>query len=676
MPNRLASETSPYLLQHADNPVNWYPWSEEAFATARSQDKPIFLSIGYSACHWCHVMAHESFEDPDTAALLNEYFICIKVDREERPDLDRIYMAAVQAMTGSGGWPMSVFLTPEGKPFYGGTYFPPEPRHGMPALAQVLTAIAQAWRMRRAELRAGAESVAQAIERASALGAGPGPAELDPATLDAAVAQLAAQFDWAHGGWGTAPKFPQPMVVEFLLQHHCRTGDGEALRVATTTLDAMARGGIYDQIGGGFHRYSVDEGWLVPHFEKMLYDNALLARVYLHAWQLTGSRLYRSIVEETLGYVGREMVGPEGGFYSTQDADSEGKEGKFYVWTTDEIDDVLGEEAGPFLGAYGVTRQGNFEGKNVLKLVGDLEQRAALGQPRRRLFEARGERVHPSRDEKVLTSWNGLMLAAFAEAARALNRGDYRQIAERSAGFLLSELVHGNGRLLHTWKRRPEQGEGAGKARLNGYLEDYAYLVASLLELYQTTFAPRWFTAAQRLADTMIEHFQAPEGGFFDTSDDHEALITRPRDLQDNAAPSGNAMASTALLKLAGLTGDTRYADLAQQSLAHMQSVIGRYPLSFGQWLQTLSFALSRPREIAIVGDPEAADTQALLRVVQKGYRPFQVVALAASSPQPPAVPLVQDRGLVDGRAAAYVCRGFVCQMPVTEPDELGAQLE
>jgi uncharacterized protein YyaL (SSP411 family) len=450
-------------------------------------------------------------------------------------------------------------------------------------------------------------------------------------------------------------------------------------------------------LGGGFHRYSVDDHWLVPHFEKMLYDNAQLARVYLHAWQVTGNEFYRTIVEETLDYVMREMLDPEGGFYSTQDADSEGEEGRFFVWTPEEIREVLGDQASPlpgggdgrggvdaFMVAYGVTRHGNFEGKNILEFVGDMEQRPALADARRALFEAREKRVRPGRDEKVLTSWNGLMLAAFAEAARALDRDDYRQVAERNADFLLRELRQENGRLLRTWKRRPERilegpGEGTGEAKLNGYLEDYAYLIEGLIELYQTTFEPRWFVSAQELAETMIAHYQSPEGAFYDTSDDHETLITRPRDLQDNATPSGNAVAITALLKLAGFINELCYVDIAHQALAQMQTMMSQYPLGFGQWLQALAYALSKPREIAIVGGPDSADTEALLNVVRDGYRPFQVVALGAPDGgnatdavgSIATVPLLQDRGLVDGEAAAYVCRGFTCQAPVTTAEAL-----
>jgi uncharacterized protein YyaL (SSP411 family) len=691
MPNRLIHETSPYLLQHAHNPVDWYPWGDEALQRARAEGKPIFLSIGYSACHWCHVMERESFEDEATAQVLNEHFVSIKVDREERPDLDRIYMSAVQALTGGGGWPMSVFLTPEGKPFYGGTYFPPAPRFGMPSFKQVLLTVADAWGDRRGELLRGSERVVRSIERQMDVGA---PSEeLERVTLARAFHNLKRDFDAVHGGWGGAPKFPQPMALEFLLRHHHLTGDAEALRMVTSTLEAMARGGMYDQLGGGFHRYSVDDHWLVPHFEKMLYDNAQLARVYLHAWQVTGNAFFRTITEEILDYVVREMTDPAGGFYSTQDADSEGVEGKFFVWTPDEVHQVLGDRADEFMAAYGVTRHGNFEGKNILEFVGALDQRPALVEARRKLFEARERRVHPSRDEKVLTSWNGLMLAAFAEAMRALDRDDYWEVARRNADFLLRELRRDDGRLLRTWKHRPELAEGAGEAKLNGYLEDYAYLIEGLLELYQTTFEPRWFVAAQKLAETMLAHFQASEGvqlaragqlpsnasdiaGFYDTSDDHETLITRPRDLQDNATPSGNAMAVTVLLKLAGFMDDRRYLDVAHRALAPMQSMLAQYPLGFGQWLQALSYALSQPREIAIIGDPEGVDTQALLGAVRGGYWPFQVVAIGVPGSQPAAVPLLQDRGLVDGQAAAYVCRGFVCQAPVTEPEELLSLLE
>jgi uncharacterized protein YyaL (SSP411 family) len=706
MSNRLANETSPYLLQHAENLVDWYPWGEEALAKAKAEDKPIFLSVGYSACHWCHVMAHESFEDEGVAAILNEHFVSIKVDREERPDLDRIYMNAVQAMTGSGGWPMSVFLTPEGQPFYGGTYFPPTPRYGMPSFSQVLAAVADGWQNRRQELVVSGQRLVAALE-VGGVSDGEEREDLKPETVESAFQNLLKRFDRVHGGWGDAPKFPQPMALEFLLRYHHVTDASQALQMVSQTLEAMARGGIYDQLGGGFHRYSVDDHWLVPHFEKMLYDNAQLARVYLHAWQVTGDPFYRTITEEILDYVVREMTdgstapvlsvaeglitGLAGGFYSTQDADSEGQEGRFFIWTPAEIREVLGQRPSPngaevdtFMAAYGVTERGNFEGQNILELVGDVSQRAELAEARRALFDAREQRVHPARDEKVLTSWNGLMLAAFAEAARALDRDDYRQVAERSADFLLRELRSGEGRLWHTWKACPapfgsaqdKLRRRAGVAKINGYLEDYTHLVEGLLELYQTTFDPRWYQAAHELAEVMIAHFSAPGGGFFDTSDDHETLIARPRELQDNAVPSGNAMAALVLLRLAGLASEPRYAELAQRSLSQVQPLLTRYPLGFAQWLIALDYALSHPREIAIVGDPEASDTGDLLDVCTTGYRPHQIVALGAPDTEASAVPLLQDRSPIEGRATAYVCVDFACRTPVTDPEALQALLK
>jgi len=515
-----------------------------------------------------------------------------------------------------------------------------------------------------------------AIEQQSQVQQGRKGNKLNGDTLYSAFRTLQQSFDKANGGWGQAPKFPQPMALEFLLRYHHSTGNTNALEMVTHTLEAMARGGMYDQLGGGFHRYSVDDHWLVPHFEKMLYDVSQLARVYLHAWQVTGEPFFRTITEETLDYVIREMTDPSGGFYSTQDADSEGEEGKFFVWTTGEIQEVLGDEADAFMSAYGVTRHGNFEGKNILEFVGDMNQRAALAVARRALFEAREKRVRPARDEKVLTSWNGLMLAAFAEAARALDRDDYRTIAERNADFLLRELRQGTGRLLRTWKRRPEHAEGAGEAKLNGYLEDYSYLIEGLLELYQTTFDPRWFLAAKELAETVIAHFQAPNGGFFDTSDDHESLITRPRDLQDNATPSGGAMATTVLLKLAGLTNELRYVDIAHEALAQMQPMMSQYPLGFGQWILALSYTLAKPKEIAIIGERQKANTRDMLRVVTENYQPFQIIALGDPNTRTPAVPLLQDRKQIDGRATAYVCVDFSCRAPVTEPEALRSLLE
>jgi hypothetical protein len=666
MPNRLASESSPYLQQHADNPVDWYPWGEEAIQKAKREDKPIFLSLGYSACHWCHVMARESFEDEATAAILNEHFISIKVDREERPDLDRIYMSAVQAITGRGGWPMSIFLSPDGKPFYAGTYFPPRPRHGLPSFSQVLTTIADAWENRREELLEGSDRIVASIERQMAVPAGE--RALDSRTLTQAFRNLRRDYDDRHGGWDGAPKFPQPMTIEFLLRFHQSTGEPQALGMAVGSLDAMARGGIYDQVGGGFHRYSVDKRWLVPHFEKMLYDNAQLARAYLHAWQVTDRPLFRAITEETLDYVTREMLDPGGGFYATQSAESEGEEGRFFVWTLEQIREVLGEDADTFAGLYGVEPAGNWEGKTILTFSGTWEERQALLHARRELFAARERRVRPERDEKVLTSWNGLMLAAFAEAGRALARKDYVEVARGNAAFLLEELRSEDGHLFHAWRD--------GEAKVRGYLDDYANLIDGLLALYQTTFEARWFTAAQELAERMLDHFRAPEGGFFDTSDAHEELITRPRSLQDNAVPSGNAMAALDLLRLSQLAVEPGYAEEAERSLGRVQQMLGRYPLGFAQWLSALEYALAETREIAIVGDPEAPDARELLDACMDGFRPHQVVAAGEPDGDGQSVPLLLDREQINGQATAYVCLDFTCRRPVTDPEALLDQLQ
>ncbi|MGC9398299.1 MAG: thioredoxin domain-containing protein [Anaerolineae bacterium] len=662
MTNHLADEQSRYLQQHADNPVDWYPWSKAALEKARREDKPIFLSIGYSACHWCHVMAHESFEDEETAALLNEHFVSIKVDREERPDLDRVYMSAVQTLTGRGGWPMSVFITPEGKPFYGGTYFPDEPRHGLPSFKQVLRAVADAWAHRRGELLEGGQQLVGALEQRQSV-SDPTAGDLTTKTLDAAYDGLRQQFDAVHGGWGSAPKFPQPMTLAFLLRYHHATEEAQALAMVTQTLDAMARGGIYDQLGGGFHRYAVDDHWLVPHFEKMLYDNALLARVYLHAWQVTGEPLFRAVVEETLDYVLREMTAPQGGFYATQDADTEGEEGKVYLWTPAEIREVLGDEADDFMQPYGVTKAGNFEGKTILTFTGSIEERDALRKARQRLLAARQQRIAPGRDKKVHTAWNGLMLAAFAEAGRVLEREDYLRAAEANAAFLLSELRDAHGRLRHVWID--------GKAKVPGFLEDYSHLSEGLLALYQATFEPRWYVAAQALADVMTEHFRA-DAGFYDTADDAEDLIIRPREVQDNATPSGNAMAATVLLKLARFSGDPVYEELARADLASMQSLMARHPLGFGQWLVALTAALATPTEVVIVGKPAARSTRALLDMAQAGYHPHRLVAVGTGD----IPPLLEDRPQIAGKATAYVCRKMTCLQPVTDAEALKELLD
>jgi uncharacterized protein YyaL (SSP411 family) len=675
MANHLQNETSPYLLQHVDNPVDWYPWGEEAMRLAKEQDKPILLSIGYAACHWCHVMAHESFEDDATAAQMNADFINVKVDREERPDIDSIYMQAVNAIIGRGGWPMTVFLTPDGKPFYAGTYFPDQPRHGMPSFRQILTGVTQAWNNDRANVVGSAGEVAEQLQALSAVSFEE--EQLDTDIFKSALRGLAQRFDPAWGGFGDAPKFPQPMTIELLLREYLRNEDSNALEMAEVTLQKMAEGGMYDHLGGGFARYSVDHRWLVPHFEKMLYDNAQLARVYLHAWQATGNQLYRRITEETLDYVLREMRHEDGGFYSSQDADSEGVEGKFYVWSADEIREALGQDADTFMRIYGVSDQGNWEGHNILNLHLDPKALAAqlevdaeeldarMTEARATLYELRSKRIWPGLDDKVLTSWNGLMLAALAEAGQALGRVEYLEAARANAEFLHRTMRRGSGRLFRTWKAGSE-------AKYNAYLEDYAYLADGLLALYEATFEARWVEWARELAELMIAHFRdATKPGFFDTSDDHEQLIHRPKDLQDNAVPSGNSMAAIVLLKLSLLHGNGDYWQVAEQSIATMGKLMSQYPSGFGQWLNAASFMLSEPREVALVGSQE--ELASLLEVVRSGYRPFQVIAAANEGEAP--LPLLEGRPRVDGKGTAYVCRQFVCQAPVTDPKDLARQL-
>ena len=664
--NRLATETSPYLLQHAHNPVDWYPWGEEALTRARDEDKPIFLSIGYAACHWCHVMERESFEDEATAQLLDDGFVAIKVDREERPDLDAIYMDAVQQMTGHGGWPMSVFLTPEGKPFYGGTYFPDQPRHGMPSFRQVLEGVLAAWRERRSEIEQAGAGLVDALNRQQALGDGQQPA---PWMLDSAMVGLERDFDAHNGGWGGAPKFPQPMAIEWLLSEHLRTADARPLAMARRSLDAMAAGGIYDHLGGGFARYATDAAWLVPHFEKMLYDNALLARAYVHAWQLTNEPRYREVAEQTLGFMEREMLTDEGGFISSLDADTEGEEGATYVWTKPEIDALLGDEADLFSAAYGVTAEGNWEGRTILSRVGpglDAAEEARLRAARETLVEARSERPQPGRDTKVLAAWNGLAIAAFADAAAAFGEPRLAALAGRAADLVLGRLRDADGRLRRSWKD--------GQARSAGVLEDYAHMADGLLALYQASFDERWFVAARELADQMLARFSDPTGGFFDTAEDHEALVSRPKGMQDNATPSGGAMATNVLLRLAALTGEGRYRDAAERALTRVAPAAVRYPTAFAHWLNALQLALGRLDEVAIVGDLESAGGRALLEVLRREHRPLAVVA-AAADPTATVVPLLREREPRNGRPTAYVCHGFSCRQPVTEPAALAAQL-
>ena len=674
--NRLQYETSPYLLQHKDNPVDWYAWGDEAFEKAREADKPVLLSVGYSACHWCHVMAHESFEHEPTATIMNDLFVNIKVDREERPDVDDIYMQAVQALSGQGGWPMTVFLLPDGRPFYGGTYFPREPRGGMPAFREILVGVADAYKTRREEVEKSAEALTQALDR-DVLGIGGDATALNVDLLDTAGQEILDSIDPRHGGFAGAPKFPQPMSLEFLLRTYVRTGNQAALDAVTFTLKKMARGGIYDQIGGGFHRYSVDAMWLVPHFEKMLYDNAQLSRVYLHTWQITGDPFYRQIAEEIYDYILREMTNPEGGFYSTTDADSEGEEGKFFVWDVDELKSLLGDDdARVAIEYWGVTERGNFEGHNILYVpnensviaqrlnMSEDELRAKLAAIKDTLYAARTHRVHPGLDDKILTAWNGMMLASLSEAARVLERDDYREAAQRNAEFLLREMMTDSGRLLRTHKD--------GQSKIDGYLEDYANLIDGLLELYQTTFDDRWFLTARQLADHVLAHFAAEDGGFFDTSDEHEALIVRPRNVQDNATPSGNAMMARQLLRLAAYTGEARYDHTAENMLKLLTEALRRYPQAFGESLNAVDMRVAGHQEVAIVGPRDDQRTPALLRVVSETYRPNVITALTEVSIEGETdIPLLNYRTMRGDEPAVYVCRNFACAMPVTTPEAM-----
>jgi uncharacterized protein len=655
MANRLAQETSPYLLQHQDNPVDWYPWGPEALSRARQLNRPILLSVGYSACHWCHVMERESFEDPETAAYMNEHFVNVKVDREERPDVDALYMEAVQAISGQGGWPMTVFCDPDGVPFYGGTYFPPDDSRGMPSFRLVMEAVVEAFHNKREELRA------RAPEMRAHLGA---VGRIEPATgspgvelLNAAVATLRGNADMERGGFGRAPKFPPPSALELLLAR----GETE---IVERTLDAMLAGGIYDQLGGGFARYAVDADWLVPHFEKMLYDNALLARAYLHGWQALGHDRYRRVCEETLDWMLTEMRGPEGGFFSALDADSEGEEGRFYVWTPEQIRAVLGDRAEPVLEHYGVTEAGNFEGRNVLHLAQGATAAAPEGieEARQALYEARSQRPRPGLDDKRLTSWNALAIAALAEAGAVLGRSDYLDAARTCAEFVLASLHDQEGRLLRSFK----DGEG----RLNAYLEDHAFLLEALLTLYEASFEPRWFERAQALADVTIARFGDPErGGFFSTSDDHEALIARRKEIGDHPIPSGNSSAALGLLRLAALTGDRSYEGQAIGVLRLFAKAAQRQPDAFAHLLRALDFQLAPTKEVALVGD----DVAVLTAVVRSEHRPHLVLAGGREGATSP--PLLKGRPTIEGRPTAYVCEHFACQAPIIDPGALAEKL-
>ncbi len=701
-PNHLEGQTSPYLLQHLHNPVDWYPWGEEALRRARVEGMPIFLSIGYSACHWCHVMERESFEDAEVAELLNRHFVSIKVDREERPDLDEIYMTAVQIMTGRGGWPLSVFITPWLKPFFGGTYFPPEDRHGLPGFRSLLKRIVELYTSEPDRIKAMAEAVMARVEAVHHPPAGGDETSADPgdatrdsgsgggAILRAAADALKKQYDPAHGGFGGRPKFPNPPAVRLLLRLHERSGDPSLLEMASTTLDRMAAGGIYDHLGGGFHRYSVDEAWLVPHFEKMLYDQAMLVPAYLEAAQVTGEERYAGVARETLDYVLREMTSPEGAFYSTQDADSEGEEGRFFVWTPAEVRDVLGRELGDlFCRAYDVTPQGNFEGRSIPHPVADVEglaavtgsppegTAAALADARRRLFIERGKRVRPHRDDKVITAWNGLMIAAMAMAARVLGNAEYGCAAQRAAMFILDRMGVESG-LLRVF--------AAGRAHQEAFLEDHAALLTALVELHQYDFDSTWLEAGQDLAERMIALFGDRSGGFYDAPAGSRDLFVRPRSVYDGSIPSGSSLAADSLLKLGRLTGRDDLEARGEQVLRLSGPAMEQIPLGMGMMLLSMDL-LAGPRQEVVVVGPRLAGVSAgplvdstvreMLRVCRELFLPRALVLVGTGDAEAPAEKpggtgsLLEGKTMVDGRPAAYVCAGFSCSAPVTSAGEL-----
>ena len=674
MPNRLVRESSPYLLQHAQNPVDWYPWCAEALTRAREEQMPIFLSIGYSACHWCHVMEHESFENEAIAERLNRQFVCIKVDREERPDLDQIYMNAVQLMTGRGGWPMSVFLTPDGRPFFGGTYWPPEPRTGMAGFGQVIDAVAQAWREQREKVLTQAGELTRYLQQVGRSEQAREPISLT--LLQQAVAQLERAFDFTHGGFGRAPKFPHTMDLQLLLRMWRRTGRDGLLEMVQLNLDRMARGGIYDHLGGGFARYSVDQRWLVPHFEKMLYDNSLLSSVYLDAWQATQNPLYVRVVRETLDYILQTMTDPRGGFYSTEDADSEGEEGKFYVWTPAEIEAVLGAEAAArFCYVYDVTEAGNFEGRSILNLPKTVPQcaqikgwnqaelEAELAVSRVRLNEVRARRVRPGKDDKVLVSWNALMIDAMARAAAILAEPRYATAAAQAARFLLEHVCRPDGRLLHCWRQ--------GKAKLDAYLDDYSCLINSLITLYETQFDESWIDQAVRLADILLEHFlDRDAGGFFYTAQDHETLITRNKDQHDSSVPSGNSMAAMGLLRLGKLTGRADYLAAAQATLEMAEPTMREAASATGQMLLAADHYLGPCPELVLLGDPRHPDMAAVLHDLRQRYVPNRVLAVRnphdTDAPRSPHLEaLFAGKQAEVGELALFMCENFACQKPI-----------
>jgi len=688
--NRLADEKSPYLLQHADNPVDWYPWGVEAFEKARSENKPVLLSIGYSTCHWCHVMEHESFEDQEVATLMNDTFVCVKVDREERPDIDNIYMTVCQMLTGSGGWPLTIFLTPDKQPFFAGTYIPKHDRFGRPGLLEMIPRIKELWKLKQPEVARSAAEITQALQKVAADTSGD---ILDESTLKAGFEQLARRFDRVFGGFGDAPKFPTPHQHLFLLRYWKRAGDARALEMVEKSLEAMRQGGIYDHVGFGFHRYSTDREWLVPHFEKMLYDQALLSMAYIEAYQATRKEEYAEIAREIYEYILRDMTDPEGGFYSAEDADSEGVEGKFYVWKAEELEQILGEEAPFFFEIFNIERNGNFleqvvghrTGENIIYrtkpwgVLGSerkLEEqllRLRIEEARKKLFQIREARVHPLKDDKILADWNGLMIASFAKAAAALAEPKYAEAASRSANFILKTMRNPDGSLIHRYR--------GGEAALQAHLDDYAFLVYGLIELYQTTFDVSFLKSAIELNDYMLKHFwDERAGGFFFTSESGEQLLVRTKEVYDGAVPSGNSVAYFNLLRLGRITANLELERKAEQLERAFAGQIGHLPSAYTQFLIGLDFRIGPSYEVVVAGRAETGDTAEMLVALQKVYAPRKILIFRPEEEGAPEIsrlaPYTEAQKSIDGKATAYICQNHVCNLPTTDVREAIEQIK